>query len=308
MIASAGYLHWVRNRWRMRAFPGARPQRGGVMLVLFHGLFRSQGEAASGLCDPQQGITAGFFREFVETLLEQGVTIRELESALRRPQEGLSAVITFDDGYFNNAHALAVLEEFGVPATFFISTRHVEEQKSFWWDALYREARKRGTTTTVIRRQLQTLKRLRADEIESCIVQWFGTRALRPVSDCDRPFTTSELVEFARSRYVFLGNHTSDHAILVNYDAQGMRDQILGAQEFLTGVSGTAPKSIAYPNGNYDDRVLQTARDTGLEFGLTLRTGLNFAAALRPLELRRLTLWGVPSAARQGRVFGGVSR
>jgi peptidoglycan/xylan/chitin deacetylase (PgdA/CDA1 family) len=304
---AAGYLHWIRNWWRMRPFRASVRERSAVMIVLFHGLFRNRREAASGVCDPQQGITAAFFGEFVESLLAQRVAIRELVQALRCPQDGLTAVITFDDGYFNNVYALGVLEQFGVPATFFISTKHVQEQKSFWWDAMYREARKRGSTDRVIRRQVQGLKRLRAKEIEGRIAQWFGPRALKPVSDCDRPFSTAELAAFARSPYVFLGNHTSDHAILVNYESQGIRDQVEEAQRFLTRIIGTAPKSIAYPNGSYDARVLEIARSAGLEFGLTTRTGLNLTAMQQPMELHRLTVWSVPSAARQGRVLGSLA-
>lgn len=308
MIATAGhYLRWIRNLSRMRGFHSSGPERSAVLIVLFHGLFGSRREAASGVCDPQQGITVAFFSEFVESLLAYGVVVRELEDALLHPQRGLTAVITFDDGYFNNVHALGVLEEFDVPATFFISTKHVEAQKSFWWDAVYRESAKRGATASAIRRQVRGLKRLRAREIESRIMQWFGPRALMPLSDCDRPFSTAELADFAMSRYVFLGNHTSDHAILVNYEPQEMRAQIEEAQRFLTGISGAAPRSIAYPNGNYDARVLQIARDAGLEFGLTIRTGLNVTATQQPMELRRLTVWGVPGAALQGRALGSVA-
>jgi peptidoglycan/xylan/chitin deacetylase (PgdA/CDA1 family) len=302
------YLHWIRNRWRMSAFPGTTRRPGSVMIVLFHGLFADRREIASGLCDPQQGITVAFFRRFLETLLGEGIAFRELEAALRQPQSDLSVVITFDDGYSNNARARPVLEEFAVPATFFISTSHVAEQKAFWWDALYREGHKRGATAASLHKQRQLLKGLRADQIESRMTGWFGARALQPLGDCDRPFTTGELTAFARSPYVALGNHTSDHGILTNYDPPGVRAQVLGAQQFLAGVTGTPPRSIAYPNGGYDATVLEALRDTGLEIGLTLRTGLNVGDALRPMELRRLTIWDVPDPARQARVFGGAAR
>ena len=47
-----------------------------------------------------------------------------------------------------------------------------------------REAAKRGATPSSIRRQVRSLKRLRAEEIESRVVHQFGSRALMPVSDC----------------------------------------------------------------------------------------------------------------------------
>ena len=308
MTAVSHYLHWLRNRWRMSAFPRARRPPHSVMILLFHGLFLSRREAECGVCDPQQGITVAFFRQFLETLLGEGIAIRELEAALRRPEPGLTVVLTFDDGYYNNIHARTILEEFAVPATFFISTGHVVEQKSFWWDALYREGLRRGSSRSSLREQRQRLKGMRADQVEACMVRWFGPQALRPVADCDRPFTTDELATFARSPSVFLGNHTSDHGILTNYDLPGARAQVLAAQEFLARITGTPPRSIAYPNGGYDPSVLRALHGTGLEFGLTLRTGLNVADTLQALELRRLTLWHVPNAARQAKVFGGATK
>ncbi len=305
---ATGYLRWIRNRWRLGTLRPIDPDRSVVLIVLFHGLFRSRRDVTSGVCDPQQGITIGFFAEFVESLLSHGVVIRRLEEALDQPRHGLTAVITFDDGYFSNAQALGVLEQFGVPATFYISTKHVEEQKSFWWDVMHRESTKRGVSSGGIQRRIRGLKRLRAKEIETRLVQWFGPRALRPVSDSDRPFTEVELTAFAKSPYVYLGNHTGDHAILVNYDDLGIRNEIDVAQRFLTRVSGVSPTSIAYPNGGYDARVLEIARSVGLEFGLTVRTGMNVSPSMQPMELRRVTVWGVPGAERQAKVLAGMLR
>jgi peptidoglycan/xylan/chitin deacetylase (PgdA/CDA1 family) len=309
MTGVAGdYARWLRDRWRIRRASVPTQSAATVVIFAFHGLFRDVREAASGACDPQQAITIDFFREFVESLLGYGVAIRDLHAAITCPQPGLTAAITFDDGYFNNVRALDILEGCGVPATFFISTSHVDEGKSFWWDALYRNARKTGTGTSVIASQIRRLKPLRNDQIEAQLRQWFGPTALTPVSDCDRPFTPAELATLAGSPQATLGNHTSDHGILTNYDPTGAREQIVRAQEYLTRVTGTAPKVIAYPNGNCDRRVVEIAREAGLELGVTVRAGANQAPVARPFELRRLTIRKVPAAGRQARGVASVAR
>ena len=309
MIGSSRlYARWVRDLWRAGAFRRARESGSALVVVLFHGLFRDRREVTSGTCDPQQGITSAFFAEFVESLLTSGAAIREVHQAVREARPGLTVAITFDDGYANNDGARQVLERFGVPATFYISTRHVEEQKAFWWDVLYREGTRRGVSPSVIAQQGRALKLLTAAEIEGRLTDRFGRQALAPTAECDRPFTTGELRQFARSPQVYLGNHTSDHGILVNYDSQGIREQIVDAQRFLADAVGVTPTSIAYPNGNCDDRVTMIAREAGLELGLTVQPGSNRLPTDQTMTLRRLTIWSTPGAARQARAIAALDQ
>jgi peptidoglycan/xylan/chitin deacetylase (PgdA/CDA1 family) len=309
ITAARNYLRWYRDMWRLWSAPSAgREQGGGTVVLLFHGLFQNRRELLGAACDPQQGITVAFFRELVERFLTYGIAFRRLEEAVSTPQPGPTAVITFDDGYYNNVSAIEVLRCFDVPATFFISTGHVEEQKSFWWDALYRHGRRHGWNTSAIGRLARAMKRLRAADIEAQLVELFGADALKPVSDVDRPFTASELAQFAQSRQVSLGNHTRDHAILVNYAPEGIREQIEGAQLFLKQLTGSMPRSIAYPNGNCNDQVVKIAQETGLSVGLTVKHGVNFKGARNLMELRRITIWPHPGPLQQARSLESRAR
>ena len=48
-----------------------------------------------------------------------------------------SVIITFDDGYADNlVNAKPLLERYEVPATVFVTTGYVTQQRSFWWDEL----------------------------------------------------------------------------------------------------------------------------------------------------------------------------
>lgn len=50
-----------------------------------------------------------------------------------------SVVVTFDDGYADCLlHAVPELEARGVPATFFVPTGAVDDEREFWWDELDR--------------------------------------------------------------------------------------------------------------------------------------------------------------------------
>ncbi len=287
----------------LRIFPSA----SGLLIFTFHSLFESEQEARQGVLDPQQAITTGMFRAFVADFQEHGyrfVSPDQIVAGLHSP--GQYAMITFDDGYANNLRALPVLEEFGAAAVFCIAANYVATGKPFWWDVLYREARKRSWPGDRIERERAALKRLRTHAAEEQIISKFGSPAFRTVSDLDRPFTPRELAHFARHPLVQIGNHTWNHAILTNYPAHEVCEQIQNAQESLRKMTGRLPQVIAYPNGNTSTKIVQAARDASLHLGMTVRPGKNAvpqSLTTRPsLQLRRYTLWGNRDIAAQCRV------
>lgn len=270
-----------------RAYLAMFSERSGVMSFLFHSLFRTEEEIACNQLDPLQRTTVAQFRQFVGYYVAQGyrfITPADLLAGL--PPDGRYAMVTFDDGYFSNTLALPVLEQFQVPATFFISTNHVRQGKSFWWDALYRERLAQGASPDEVYREAIVLKTLRTEAIEAKLLERFGPAALTPRTDIDRPFTADELKAFSRHPLVHLGNHTANHAILTNYTPTEARAQLEAAQTALHEMTGIIPISIAYPNGGHDDTIVRIARDVGLKVGVTVRPAKHRLRA--DLDLLRL--------------------
>jgi peptidoglycan/xylan/chitin deacetylase (PgdA/CDA1 family) len=282
-------------------------ERNHLISFLFHGLFTGPAELASGSMDPQQAITVDMFRTLVSHFKSRSYRfVSPLDMVQGLSPGGKYILLTFDDGYYNNVRALPVLEEFDVPAIFFISTAHVKEQKAFWWDVLYRECCKRPDQLSRINGVIAGYKLLKTLEVEAHLKKAYGDNALRPVGDLDRPFSPSELTEFATHKCVFLGNHTMDHAILPNYSRVGIREQISGAQEDLKEITGQVPAIIAYPNGKVSQEILQITRDAGLSLGIGVRPGRNQlpikTLSSRAMNLRRFTLWGDREIEQQCRV------
>jgi peptidoglycan/xylan/chitin deacetylase (PgdA/CDA1 family) len=272
-------------------------ERGALLCFLFHSLFEREEELWGGALDPQQGITVDMFRAFVSHFHEQGYGFVSPGQILEGLQPGGKYVLlTFDDGYFNNLRALPAMEEFDAPAVFFISSDHVREGKTFWWDVVFREGRKHRKTPEEIRRIVASYKRLKTEQVEFDLNEEFGKDALRPVGDLDRPFTPGELREFAGHRLVSLGNHTKNHAILTNYGPAEAREQIQGGQEAIEQMTGKLPEIISYPNGNSTAGIQQLARKIGLPLGMIARGGKNRLplkfGAPEAMILKRFMLWG----------------
>ena len=202
--------------------------------VLFHSLYQNEAQLASRDLAPNQNVTVANFRDFVEKMLESGCTIvspAQIDAGLAPGRRYLS--ITFDDGYFNNVLALEVLDQFRFPATFFVSTDHVQQNKAFWWDAFSREFSRSGVSPDQQKSEIEQLKVMTPEKIEAYLCQRFGPAVLRPYGDIDRPFTPRELGQFALNPWVHVGNHTRDCAILTNCTPAEMVDQITACQDAL---------------------------------------------------------------------------
>lgn len=260
-----------------RAYLALFHERDALMCFLFHSLFHDEREIELNLVDPLQRTTVRQFRQFVEYYLDHGYTFVSPQEVIDGlPPRGKYALITFDDGYFNNSMARPILEEFEVPAVFFISTNHVRQNKCFWWDVLYRQRSIQNYSHDRIYRESLSMKLLRTEEIEARLIAEFGPEAFVPRGDLDRPFTPDELRQFASaSKFVHIGNHTFNHAILTNYSDDEIRQQLAAAQAALVEMTGKTPVAIAYPNGAHDDRVVSACRDAGLKLGFTVRPHKN---------------------------------
>ncbi len=272
-------------------------EKNSLITFLFHGLFRDKEEIELNCINPQQKITIDIFRQFIDYYLANDylfVTPQDILNGLQPEKKYI--LITFDDGYYNNHISLPVLQEFKVPATFFVSTNHVIDNKCFWWDVIYRERSKRNTAKDQIRNEYSLLKKWKHGQIEQYLIENFGAKVLNPVCDIDRPFNPQELKAFSKEPFVHLGNHTANHAILTNYSYEEVQNEIRLAQNSLLSITGLIPVIIAYPSDNWSEEVLTIAKDEGLKLGITVNPGKNFLPmnleGINPFLIRRFTLWG----------------
>lgn len=87
--------------------------------------------------DPQMlAVSPANFRQQLDVITRYPLLRFEDDwTTVRKP----ALVVTFDDGYADNLlEALPLLEEFNVPATFFVTAGKIGSHEEFWWDELER--------------------------------------------------------------------------------------------------------------------------------------------------------------------------
>ncbi|MBI5586780.1 MAG: polysaccharide deacetylase family protein [Deltaproteobacteria bacterium] len=226
--------------------------------------------------------------------------VLSLEDALARMENGTnagarpSAVITFDDGYNGNRRVLLpIVKAMNLPVTVFVASRAVQEGLLYWYDRLisafqgntlrvldlkrlslgnYRINRYRGSENwREIERLLRDLKEMgphaRAAAVESILVELGpsagnGSFSLGPLS-------TDELLALSESRLVIIGAHSHCHNILTQLSGEEIRESVRTSKELLEKWTGRSMRYFSYPNGNYNDTVVDIIKDLGFKCSFT---------------------------------------
>src|SRR5215216_7794219 len=107
-------------------------------------------------CDPWElAVTPEHFRQHLEVLRKYDRMMRndQLAASLERGKlPNRAVVVTFDDGYADNLlSAKPLLEKYDVPATVFIATGYVGNEREFWWDELERVCLQPGKLPGMLR-------------------------------------------------------------------------------------------------------------------------------------------------------------
>jgi predicted phosphodiesterase len=79
----------------------------------------------------------------------------------------------------------------------------------------------------------------------------------------DKPgyLTREQIKEMSDSGLVQFGSHTLDHPSLIRLSEQGVREQFSGTSWLISEITGKPVTTVAYPSGDYNDMVMEVARE-----------------------------------------------
>jgi len=245
--------------------------------------------------------------------------IISLAELVRRLQAGEDisrcAVVTFDDGWQDNyAYAFPVFKELKVPVTIFLASGFVGTSRWFWpeeisWAVL--SVRKKRVDMSLLPDALSRIMRREAHinmEVEGIIEliisemkSWDETQRLSVANSCallrEKTAGESERLlmnwdearEMLQSGLVNFGSHTVSHAMLDQLPLEQVQRELVECATDIHSEIDVSAELLAFPNGNYTQKVLSKLPSSGITAAVTTKRGLvNESSPL--LELPRIAV------------------
>ncbi len=226
----------------------------------------------------------------------------EMLGGQRAPRKNC-LVMTFDDGYLNNAtEAWPVLQSCGVPATFFVVTARVARPEPFWFDRLdyafqhlpqqldhvpvghgcerhELPVEDRETQLRSCRALRSQCKSLSPDDIERivCQIESAATSVLTDVFSTDAwtALMTVENVKSLAREGADIGSHTRDHTILDIAPDEAASLQLTESKRAIESWIENRCDHVCYPSGRTNTRTASLANDAGYKCAVTTSEGAN---------------------------------
>lgn len=292
-MAPLSLLTDVMPSRRHRRDVGARATAPTVILM-YHRIGAPDDDPLQLFVSPEN------FRAQMEVLREAAPVVGF--DALDTPATAPRVLVTFDDGYLDNLeHAVPVLEELGIPATFFVTTAALDPgAPDFWWDRLEHLVRTDDAPavgsvvvahpdgrrihvdvrTPAGRRRCYVLANdilvLAAPAAQEAFLADLADQLGR-VADgraTHGRMNAAQLRALHDGGLITIGAHTRHHYCLASLDEAAARAEIAGCRDDLAEVLGTAPALLAYPYGapgTIDERHDAIAAEAGYSWACTTR-------------------------------------
>lgn len=216
-----------------------------------------------------------------------------------------AVLLSFDDAYRSFAEvAWPILSRHGFRAVLFVPTAYPDGgEERFWWDRLEQAfarterrtalptpvgtlpletAAQRAHAHVLVKRHVKDLQHAEtlAATDELCAALGVGRQEHEVLG-------WEELRALARQG-VTLGSHTRTHPRLDRVPRPQACGELLGAVRDLEREIPGQPRVLAYPDGRFDDELVELARGAGVELAFTTRRGTNDLQRSDRMRLRRI--------------------
>jgi len=277
---------------------------------------------------PENGVQAGMYVEpntFKRHLLflKRYFSVRPISEIISRTKENIKFIdgkpfcaLTFDDGWHDfYTNCFPILKAYDLPATVFLATDLIGTSGLFWTDRLSHalasldrsmragELKPASSSSVAIRlmslkgsledrleKAIEIMKALRREEIEA-VLSDLEKRSVLNREPKHRSFLSWEEVrEMRATALISFGSHTAAHSILTTLMDGEIQRELVKSREILISEKIVDPTFIpfSYPNGNYNEKIINIVRNAGYHLAVTTDKGWN------DLETNLFTLKRIP--------------
>lgn len=282
---------------------GGRYSTRNLTILSLHRVV-TEAEWSQSLYKPMM-VTVGQFESLLD-MIRRNYHPVSLSGAVQQIRQGRefepgTVAITFDDGYLDvYQHAYPLLKANHIPATLFLTTGVIgSESRYLWWDEVDYFCRTAGLTMPALdggfsadlRMVAQLMARL--PETRTARIEAFIRSTLLGISVKERNRFIKKLrssLPIGASRpqlmlswdqvremsgLIEIANHTVNHRLLDELDTQQVQQEISAAKERIEQITGKRCPGLAYPGGVYTPKVVEIAREGGVEYAVTTRFSNN---------------------------------
>ncbi len=248
----------------------------------------------------------GFLKQYFDIVtIDEAISRTYDRAKFKKPY----VTITFDDGYRGNySCVLPIIEELGVPITVYVSSSAVEKEESYWYDRIislldndtsftvdltdynmgkyeFGLANSDKTRWASMQSLLTAMKKVMPVEREKIVeeicnqVAYDGSKQLKPM-------TIAELKSLASSDLVTIGGHSHCHNILTQLTEEQINASLRKNRTLLQQWTSAKLVHFAYPNGDFNDKVIDLVKKNGFLSAVTVEPGY-WSTEKDPMSLPR---------------------
>ena len=295
--------------------------RGRGAILMFHHVRPARADAF----DPNRllEITPQFLEGVIVLVRTRGFEIVGMDEALERlarpkaPGEKPFAVLTFDDGYWDNRdYALPILQAQNAPFTLFVTTGFADRSARLWWRELEAAIRQMdqvvlGSGTAKVKLPARTAAEksqtfakaywwLRGKgepemlQIIASLCKQAGVDTQKLVAGACMDWDAIKTI--ARDPLCTIGVHTLTHSMLAKHDLAMATQEMAESRRITEAHIGKPALHFSYPVGDRTsagEREFQLAKSLGFASAVTTRPGMVLDAHRdRLTNLPRLSING----------------
>ena len=248
------------------------------------------------------------FDFFIKSLQSKGTALTTddliaIKNGQPLPQR--SFVITFDDGFKNNLSVAApILEKYGVPATFYVTSDFVSNNIMSWidridwaiekskkyekleitlpWEQTPKKLKSHNSRINFlkeIRSYVKSKKEINQSQLADNIQYQLGFDLKKSSgSELDAKLNWDDVRKLNSNELFTIGGHTHTHPIMSFLNDCNLRFEISRCLDLLEKEGGIVTKHFSYPEGLahcYNETVINCLKTFGIKCCPTAEDGLN---------------------------------